>query len=184
MNSRVQTKISELRLRNERLHNDEAICLQLEASLVTLSREHDESVRSLQTLEHQVAARRTELETKSDSFATIISRVQEQCRNVRDAHGLECQKLEGEIVGIADEGEALDNTSAFELSRLKRQSAELADHEEMLRERLRHITDEDAALALRSRKLAARERALGDIARVTLCRLEEELKQRELLLHE
>lgn len=184
MSSRLEQKISELRLRAERLQNDEAICLQLEASLVHLARERDAALRSVEVSEQKATDRRNEIDRKTESIASIVLKFQDQLRSVRENHDAECRKFEDGILMIVGEEEDEENSLNYETSRLKRQSSELSDHEAMLREKLRVIFDEEAALTLRARKVATRERGLADVARVTLMRLEEELKQREALLHE
>ena len=180
--SSVQNLAADVRQRRERLHADNSMCLQVEASLLELSQENEATERLIKQTSRLIQEKRQSLDKKQEQLARQLRDCEEQQRAEHEAQDSADQSVEEGWRALEDEVKLLDATHQQELNRLKRANRELEDREGMMREKLRSLAEKEQLAASRLRKVQMKEQLLSDISRAAIDRMMTELREREALL--
>jgi hypothetical protein len=180
--SSVQNLAAEVRTRRERLHADNSMCLQVEASLLELSQENEATERLIKQTTRLIQEKRVSLDKKHELLARQQREYEEQRLMHQEVQDSASQAVEEGWRALEDETKLLEATHQQEVARLKRLRRELEDREAMMREKLRGLAEKEQVASSRLRKVQMREQMLCDINRAVIDRMMTELREREALL--
>lgn len=168
--------------RRNRLKDEAATVLQLEASLIELAQENEASLRLLNIREVQLEERMLALDRQEEDVLAAEHRAEDEYREAIISHNILTLSIEDRWRGMEESAHMAEEQHQHEMSRLRKLQSELDEREAMLRDRQREYTHREQAVAAWQRRLQTKKSLLNNLSRNAIEKLLNELQEREAIL--